>query len=81
MKITPYRIKKGIRYFKHYGAKAFLNRLRDKMEPEDVPYAPWFEKYRAGSEELARQSKQEGRLAYRPLVSVVVPCYQTPEKY
>ena len=81
MKITPYRIKKGIRYFKHYGAKAFLNRLRDKMEPEDVPYAPWFEKYRAGSEELARQSKQEGRLGYRPLVSVVVPCYQTPEKY
>lgn len=81
MKITPYRIKKGIRYFKHYGGKAFLNRLRDKMEPEDVPYAPWFEKYRADSEELARQSKQEGRLAYRPLVSVVVPCYQTPEKY
>lgn len=81
MKITPYRIKKGIRYFKHYGGKAFLNRLRDKMEPEDVPYAPWFEKYRADSEELARQSKQEGRLAHRPLVSVVVPCYQTPEKY
>lgn len=81
MKITPYRIKKGIRYFKHYGAKAFLNRLRDKMEPEDVPYAPWYEKYRADSEELARQSKQEGKLAYRPLVSIVVPCYQTPETY
>lgn len=81
MKITPYRIKKGIRYFRHYGARAFLNRLRDKMEPEDVPYAPWFEKYRADSEELARQSKQEGKLAYRPLVSVVVPCYQTPENY
>ena len=43
MKITPYKIKKGIRYFKHYGAKAFFNRLRDKMEPEQVPYAPWFE--------------------------------------
>ncbi len=81
MKITPYRIKKGIRYFKHYGAKAFFNRLRDKMEPEDVPYAPWYEKYRADSEELARQSKQEGKLAYRPLVSIVVPCYQTPETY
>lgn len=81
MKITPYRIKKAIRYFRHYGPKAFLNRLRDRMEPEDVPYGPWFEKYRAGSEELARQAKQEGGLAYRPLISVVVPCYQTPEKY
>lgn len=81
MKITPYRIKKGIRYFKHYGPKAFFNRLRDKMEPEDVPYGPWFEKYKAGDEELAKQAKQAGRLAYRPLVSLVVPCYKTPEKY
>lgn len=81
MKITPYRIKKGIRYLKHYGPKAFLNRLRDKMEPEDVPYDPWFEKYRAGSEELARQSRQADKLSYRPLISVIVPCYRTPEKY
>lgn len=81
MKITPYRIKKAIRYFRHYGPKAFLNRLRDRMEPEDVPYGPWFEKYRTGSEELARQAKQEGGFSYRPLISVVVPCYQTPVKY
>lgn len=81
MKITPYRMKKGIQYLRHYGAKAFLNRLRDKLEPEDVPYGPWFEKYKAGTEELARQAKQEGRLLSRPLISIVVPCYQTPEKY
>ncbi len=81
MKITPYKIKKGIRYFKHYGPKAFWNRLRDKLEPEDVPYAPWYEKYKAGAEELARQARQEQKFVYRPLVSVVVPCYQTPENY
>lgn len=81
MKITPYRIKKGIRYLRHYGVQAFLNRLRDKLEPEDVPYGPWFEKYKAGTEELARQAKQEGRLLSRPLISIVVPCYQTPQKY
>ncbi|MCI8858086.1 MAG: glycosyltransferase [Lachnospiraceae bacterium] len=81
MKITPYKIKKGIRYFKHYGPKAFWNRLRDKLEPEDVPYAPWFEKYKAGEEELARQVRQEQKFVYRPLISVVVPCYQTPEDY
>lgn len=51
------------------------------MEPEDVPYGPWFEKYKAGKEELARQAKQEGGFSYRPFISVVVPCYQTPEKY
>ncbi len=81
MRITPYRLKKGIRYLKHYGVRAFVNRLRDKLEPEDVPYGPWFEKYSVGSEELARQSAQAGSFSYQPLISIVVPCYQTPEKY
>lgn len=81
MKITPYRIKKGIRYFRHYGPKAFWNRLRDKMEPDEVPYHPWFERHRAGQEELARQRRQSRKFSCRPLISVVVPCYQTPEKY
>ena len=81
MKITPYKIKKGIRYFKHYGAKAFFNRLRDKMEPEQVPYAPWFERHKPTQEELERQRKQSRKLAVQPLVSIVAPCYKTPEKY
>ncbi len=81
MKITPYRIKKGICYLRHYGPKAFWNRLLDKLEPEEVPYAPWFEKYRAGTEELKRQARQVKEFACRPLISIVVPCYQTPERY
>lgn len=81
MKITPYKIKKGIRYFKHYGPKAFFNRLRDKMEPEQVPYAPWFERHKPSQEELERQRKQSRKLANQPLISVVVPCYKTPENY
>ncbi|MEY8392254.1 glycosyltransferase family 2 protein [Lachnospiraceae bacterium 45-W7] len=81
MKITPYRIKKGIRYLKHYGPKAFWNRLLDKLEPEDVPYGPWYERHRAGAHELEQQAGQEKKFACRPLVSIVVPCYQTPEEY
>lgn len=81
MKITPYRINKGIKYLKHYGPRAFWNRLRDKLEPEDVPYGPWFERHKAGGEELARQSRQEKRLAYRPVISIVVPLFRTPEQY
>lgn len=81
MKITPYKIKKGILYFKHYGPKAFFNRLRDKMEPEQVPYAPWFERHKPGKEELERQKKQSRKFANQPLMSIVVPCYKTPEKY
>lgn len=81
MKITPYKIKKGIRYLKHYGPKAFFNRLRDKMEPDQVPYGPWFERYRAKEEELLHQRKGWKKFAYQPMISIIVPCYQTPEKY
>ena len=45
-KIKPYNIKKGIRYLKHFGLKEFMIRLRERMEPEEVPYGPWYEKYR-----------------------------------
>lgn len=81
MKITPYRIMKGFKYLKHYGPKAFWARLLDRMEPEEVPYEPWFEHFKAGNEELQKQRKQEKKFSYRPLVSIVVPTYQTPKQY
>ena len=81
MKITPYRIKKGICYLRHYGPRAFWNRLLDKLEPEEVPYGPWFEQHKAGAQELNAQSKREKTFSKRPLISIVVPCYCTPERY
>ena len=42
-KFTPYMIKKGFRYLKHFGLKAFWVRLRERMEPEEVPYGPWYD--------------------------------------
>lgn len=81
MKITPYRIMKGFKYLKHYGPKAFWARFLDRMEPEEVPYEPWFEHFKAGNEELQKQRKQEKKFSYRPLVSIVVPTYQTPKQY
>lgn len=81
MKITPYKIVKGIRYFKHYGPKAFFARLQDKMEPDEVPYAPWFEHHRAGEEELKKQRKSSEKFKVQPKISIIVPCYLTPEQY
>ena len=75
MKITPYRIKKGILYLKHYGPKAFWNRLKDKMESGRVPYAPWFERHKASAAELRRQAKHSESLPIRPLFSIIVPAY------
>ena len=78
-KIRPYNIQKGFRYLKHYGVREFLVRLLERMEPEEVPYGPWFEKHRVSDKELDLQRKTE--LAKSPLISVVVPAYKTPKDF
>ncbi len=57
-KLKPYNIQKGFRYLRHFGLKEFLVRLSERMEPEEVPYGPWYEQHRAKPEELERQRKQ-----------------------
>ena len=48
--ITPYKIRKAWKYWRHFGTKEFMNHLMDRLEPEDVPYGPWFEEHRAKEE-------------------------------
>lgn len=78
-KLQPYNIVKGLRYLKHYGPKEFFIRLSERMEPEEIPYGPWYENHRVKSEELERQSRHH--FAFMPLISVVVPAYHTPEVF
>lgn len=75
-KIKPYTIKKGFRYLKHYGPKEFWVRLCERMEPEEVPYGPWFTSHRPTEKELNEQRKKQWKKM--PLISVVVPAYRTP---
>ncbi len=78
-RLNPYMIKKGVLYLKHFGFKEFMVRLSDRIEPEEVPYGPWYEKHKASPEELERQRKHP--LPRRPLISIAVPLYHTPGTY
>lgn len=78
-KIRPYNIQKGFRYLKHYGFKEFMVRLSERMEPEEVPYGPWFEKHRVSEETLMKQKKRHW--TKKPVISIVVPAYKTPEEF
>ena len=44
-----------------------------------VHYADWIKKHMPSERVLAMQAKET--FPYSPLISIVVPCYQTPEKY
>ena len=81
MKINATNIKKGLRYLKHYGFKEFLIRLEEKQEQEAVPYDEWFQKMKATEQELQQQKKESRKWKNAPKISVVVPLYQTPEKF
>ena len=78
-KITPYMIKKGLRYLKHFGLKAFWIRLQERMEPEEVPYGPWYEAYRPTEKELDRQHSKKWASPVK--ISIIVPAFRTPELF
>lgn len=78
-KITLQKVIKGVRYLKHYGLKEFFIRLQEKMEAENVPYGPWYEKHKATPEQLEKQRKTAEKWKDAPRISIVVPLYNTPE--
>ncbi len=78
-KFSPYKIKKGLLYLKHYGVGEFVHRLRERMEPEEVPYGPWFEAKKP--DEAALLAMRNSPVIGGPLISVVVPVYRTPERF
>lgn len=78
-KITPYRIKKGILYLKHYGAKEFCIRLKERLWAETMDYKTWYEAHKPTEEQLEKQ--RDKSFSFQPLISIVVPVYNTPEEY
>ncbi|MDO4519584.1 MAG: glycosyltransferase family 2 protein [Eubacteriales bacterium] len=78
-KLSPYMIQKGFRYLKHFGFKEFMIRLHERFEPDEVPYAPWYEVYKPDEETLKKQRKIS--FSVNPSFSIVVPVYRTPELF
>ena len=79
-RLSPYTIRKGLLYLKHYGPEEFLIRLRDRFEPEEVPYAQWYPEY-VNRRQLSRKHVRQKITADAPLISIVVPVFHTPARY
>lgn len=78
-KLKWYNVIKGLRYLKHFGVKEFLIRLQERMEPEEVPYGPWYEAYRPTESALAAQRRKKFKNSWK--FSIAVPAYETPETF
>lgn len=78
-RLSPYNIKKGLLYMKHFGPKEFWIRLTERFQADDVDYEEWYKNHKPTMEELQRQRDIE--FEYEPLISILVPVYNTPEEF
>ena len=69
-KLSPYTIRKGFRYMKHYGPKEFWIRLHERFEPEEVPYGPWYRAYIPTEETLETQLWISQEMMRSPSISL-----------
>ena len=76
---NKFKIKKAFIYLHHYGIKEFLIHVRERIKPYDIDYGTWYEKNHTSEEELEAQRKHA--FFYQPLISIVVPVYNTPSEY
>lgn len=78
-KVSPYNIKKGILYLRHYGPKGFWIKLTERFQKSEIDYKEWLEKNMPARQELDRQEKH--KFKYAPKISILVPVYNTPETF
>lgn len=78
-RMTPYNIKKGILYLRHYGIQGFWIKLTERFEESDVDYQKWFQARLLTEEERILQRRHHWEAPVT--ISVAVPIYQTPETY
>lgn len=78
--INSANIKKGISYIRENGLDGIASRVRYKMQGPGLAYNGWYKDNHEPSEEELEKQRMTS-FAYRPLISILVPIYETPERY
>lgn len=81
MRINRYMIKKGLVCLKEYGIRELYIRTVEKLRSQKISYDKWYQKHKIQEEEWNRQRTDSDAWENRPLVSICVPLYNTPESY
>ncbi len=77
--IKPVNFVKAGRYVKRHGVKGLVRRLRQGPGGFGIPYDEWFNNHKVTTQELEKQ--KQVHFEYAPKISVIVPTYNTPEKF
>ena len=76
---------KVARNLKNYGVRETVSKIRVRMSPSYVNlnrhYEKWLKSISPGTSELQIQRASQKTFAYRPFFSILVPLYETDEKF
>lgn len=75
-RLNKENVKKGFEYIRRNGVSRFWTLAKTKAFPAGKSYKEWYEEHCPTKEELMRQREVE--FSVQPLISIVVPTYQTP---
>lgn len=72
-------LRKAGRYFKKYGLKQFLVRIKEGPNGTQYTYQNWFDEHKATKQDL--QNQRQTSFDYEPMISLIVAAYNTKEEY
>lgn len=75
-RLNKENVKKGFEYIRRNGVSRFWTLAKAKAFPAGKSYKEWYEEHCPTKEELMHQREVE--FSVQPLISIVVPTYQTP---
>ena len=75
-RLNKENVKKGFEYIRRNSVSRFWTLAKAKAFPAGKSYKEWYEEHCPTKEELMRQREVE--FSVQPLISIVVPTYQTP---
>ena len=70
---------RNLQVLKSRGVGGFVDFVKEEIYTESEKYAYWWKKNQATAKELKEQTAH--RFAYEPKISIVIPLFNTPEKY
>ena len=77
--LGPKRMKYNLRFIMEHGVDEFRKELDISMDPAHQGYGYWAKQHKVTKAELKRELKES--FPYEPLISIVIPLYNTPLNY
>ena len=77
--LGPDKWKENMEYIREKGFSRFREHVRQEVYLGMAPYSDWVKRHRPDSAEQERQRRHS--FSYQPKISIVIPLYETPEKY